>query len=311
MGKLLKIGVALGGGGARGLAHLGVLHALDLEGIPIDLIAGTSMGAIVGGVYALEPQGDRAFEHFQRYLESEEFQKTNPEFLHEYIKPSLEGIFHRFTTFIRRGYFYTQSLTRKAPISEESFSENINFLIGPVMIEETRIPLAVVALDLKTGREVVLKQGSLRKAVGASSAIPGILPPVEIDGQQLVDGGWIDRVPVAPLRQMGADLIIAVDVAEELQDTSSLETGLDIVLRTYDICQHALCEMQLREADVVLRPDVAGIHWSDFGHLQECLQAGEKVVADQIEEIRTKIKSRTLNKRLKKILSILPLMPKK
>ena len=138
-------------------------------------------------------------ERFRRYLESEEFQKTNPEFLHEHdyeLKPTLEGIFHRFASFIKKGFFYTQSLTKRAPISEEDFAENINFLLEPVAIEKARIPLAVVALDLKTGAEVVLKEGPLRKAVSASCAIPGILPPVVIGNWHLVDGGWVNRVPV-------------------------------------------------------------------------------------------------------------------
>ena len=304
MGKLFKIGVALGGGGARGLAHLGVLCALEREKIPIDLMAGTSMGAIVGGVYALDPRCDIVIERFRRYLESKEFQKTNPEFLHEHdyeLKPTLEGIFHRFATFIKRGYFYSQSLTKSAPISEEDFAQNINFLLEPVVMEKTQIPLSVVAVDLKTGKEVVLKEGSLRKAVSASSSIPGILPPIIIGDWHLVDGGLIDQVPVRPAREMGADLVIAVDVGENLDGNhKEFDTGFDIVLRTQDICQRALSELQMKEADVVLHPDVSGIHWSDFGHLDDCLQAGETVVKQKLDEIRSRIR----RKKLKKILCL-------
>ena len=168
---------------------MGVFCALEREKIPIDLMAGTSMGAIIGGVYAQNPRCDLVIERFRRYLESKEFQKTSPEFLHEHdygLKPSLGGIFQRFASFIQKGYFYSQSLTRRAPISEEDFSQNINFLLEPGNIEKTQIPLAVVAADLKTGKEVVLREGPLRKAVSASSALPGILPPVIIGGWQLV-----------------------------------------------------------------------------------------------------------------------------
>lgn len=300
MSKLFKIGVALGGGGARGLAHLGVLSALERENIPIDLLAGSSMGALVGGVYALHPRIEFVVEQFRRYLESKEFQKTNPEFLHEHdygSKPYLEGIFHRFAAFIRKGYFYSQSLTRKAPVSEENFAENINFLLDSVGIEETQIPLSVVTLDLKTGKEVVLREGSLRKAVSASCAIPGILPPVGMKEWQLVDGGMIDQVPVWPLRGMGADLVIGVDVAEDLATDQEFDTGFDIVLRTFDICQRALSEFQIKEADVILRPDVSWIHWSDFGHFNECMKAGEKAVEENLEVIRSKIR----NEKWKKI----------
>jgi NTE family protein len=283
------------------LAHLGVLCALEREKIPVDLIAGTSMGALVASVFALSPSCDMVIERFRRYLESKEFQKTNPEFLHEHeydLKPTLEGIFHRFATFIKKGFFYSQSLTTRAPISEENFIQNINVLLENVTFEETRLPLAVVALDLKSGKEVILREGALRKAVSASCAIPGILPPVNIGEQELVDGGWVNRVPVGPARHMGADLVIAVDVAEELDHPGDLDTGLDIVLRTYDICQYTLTQWQLRDADVVLRPDVSGIHWSDFGHLEDCLQAGQEAVREKIKEIRNRIRW----KKLKKIL---------
>ena len=299
MGKLLKMGIALGGGGARGLAHLGVLCALEREKIPIDLLAGTSMGALVGGAYALTPRCDFLVERFRRYLESKEFQKTNPEFLHEHdyaFMPSLGGIFHRFASFIKKGFFYSQSLTKKAPISEEDFAQNVNFLLEDVAIEKTQVPLAVVAMDLKSAREVVLRKGSLRKAVRASCAIPGILPPVVFGDQQLVDGGWVNRVPVRPARDMGADVVIAVDVAEELQDFQDFDTGLDIFLRTYDICQRTLSEMQMKEADILLRPDVSRIHWSDFGRLEECLRAGETAVQEKMEEIRSRIRRKKITK---------------
>jgi NTE family protein len=299
MGKMFKIGVALGGGGGRGLAHLGVLCALEREGIPVHLLAGTSMGALIGGAYALNPRCEFLIERFRRYLASKEFQRTNPEFLHEHDykpEPTLEGIFHRFASFIKKGFFYSQSLTKKAPISEEDFAQNINFLLDEVAMEEIPVPLAVVALDLKSAREVVFREGSLRKAVSASCAIPGILPPVIIDDQLLVDGGWVNRVPVRPVREMGADLVIAVDVAEDLQDSQDFDTGLDIFLRTYDICQHTLSEWQIKEADILLRPEVPGVHWSDFGRLEDCLQAGENAVREKLEEIRGQIRRKKIRK---------------
>jgi NTE family protein len=301
MGKWFKIGVALGGGGARGLAHLGVLCALEREKISFDLLAGTSMGALVGGLYALTPRCDFVVERFRRYLESKEFQKTNPDFLREpdqETKPTFTGIFHRFATFIKKGVFYSQSLTRKAPISEEDFIQNISFLLDPVDMEKTQIPLAVVALDLKSGEEVVLREGSLQKAVSASCAIPGILPPVILGERYLVDGGWINRVPVGPLRKMGADFAIAVDVAEGVNESVDFETGLDIVLRTNDITQHSLSQLQLKEADIIIRPNLVGIRWSDFHRLEDSLRAGEDATKEKADEIRSLIRRRKLKKAL-------------
>jgi len=289
MGKICKIGIALGGGGARGLAHLGVLCVLEREGIAIDLLGGTSMGALVAGMYALSPRCDLIIERFRRYLNSKEFKKAYPEFLRPTILKSLkgyEGIFHRFATFIKKGIFYSQSLTGRAAISEENFSQNINLLLDDVDIEQTQIPLAVIALDLNSAEEVILQKGSLRKAVSASCAIPGILPPVRIDNRELVDGGWVDRVPVHVVREMGADLVIGVDVAEGLEDVEDLSTGLGLVLRTNEISRLTLTQWQLREADLVIAPEVSTIHWSDFGQVDECLRAGEQAAREKLGEIK-------------------------
>jgi NTE family protein len=304
MSRLCRIGLALGGGGARGLAHVGVLCALEREGIRIDLLTGTSMGALVASMYALLPKSDYVVQRFRRYFESKEFKRTNPEFLHlsnHEGAPKYEGIFQRFASFIKKGIFYSQSLTKRAPISEENFSQNINFLLEDIEIQQTQIPLGIIALDLKSAQEVVIREGSLRTAAKASCAIPGILPPVKIGERELVDGGWIDRVPVRPAREMGADLVIAVDVAEVLDETEEYNTGLGIVLRTNDISRCALSRMQLNEADVVLSPDVSEIHWSDFGHLDDCLRAGEQATREKLDEIKSLVKK----KKLKNILRVL------
>jgi NTE family protein len=272
---------------------------MEREGIAVDLLTGTSMGALVASAYALSPKCDFVVELFRRYLESKEFQKSNPEFLHFHDHeeaPRYEGIFQRFASFIKKGFFYSQSLTKRAPISEEIFSQNINFLLEDVEIQETQIPLAIVALDLKSTKEVVMREGSLRAAVMASCAIPGILPPVRIDDREMVDGGWIDQVPIRPAREMGADLVIAVDVSEVLDDPAELNTGLGIVLRTNDISRLALTRIQLKEADLVIHPDVCGIHWSDFGHLDECLRAGEHATREKLDELNSLVKRKKIRK---------------
>jgi NTE family protein len=187
-------------------------------------------------------------------------------------------------------------LTKRAPISEENFAQNINFLLDNAEIQQTQIPLAIIALDLNLAEEVVLRKGSIRKAVSASCAIPGILPPVRIDNRELVDGGWVNRVPVRPVREMGADLVIGVDVAEGLEDTEDLSTGLGIVLRTNEITRFILSQLQLKEADVVISPEVSGIHWSDFGHMDECLRAGEQAAREKLEEIKSLVKRKKIKK---------------
>ena len=297
MSRFCKIGLALGGGGARGLAHLGILQELERAEISVDFLTGSSMGALVAAVYAQDPSAARAVDRFRAYLASAELKKTNPDFLHSHNRdeiPRLEGMFQRFASFIRKGIFYSQSLTKQAPISEENFTQNINFLLNDNTLEETAIPLAVVALDLKSCQEVVLQKGSIRKAVSASCAIPGIMPPIKIQEWELIDGGWIDRVPIRPARGLGADFVIAVDVAEELDEDTDFSTGLGIVLRTYDISRCALSRLQLEEADLIVDPDVSKVHWSDFGHLDECVWAGAEAIRQKTEEIRRKIERKKI-----------------
>ena len=293
MSRFCKIGLALGGGGARGLAHLGILQELERAEISIDFLAGTSMGALVAAVYAQNPSAAEAVRPLPELSGQRRIQKNQLRFSPvpqpRRDSPRWEGIFQRFASFIRKGIFYSQSLTKQAPISEENFTQNINFLLDDKKLEETAIPLAVAALDLKSCQEVVLQKGSIRKAVSASCAIPGIMPPVKIEEWELIDGGWIDRVPVRPARNMGADFVIAVDVAEELDEDADFSTGLGIVLRTYDISRCALSRLQLEEADLVVCPDVSQVHWSDFGHLDECVRAGAEAMREKMEEIRRRI----------------------
>jgi len=295
--KRCIVGLALGGGGARGFAHIGVLRVLEQENIDVDCIAGTSMGALLGAMYAQSVNCDSVLERFRKYLQSREFQMTNPEFLQDSPfeeSSSRGGIFHGFASLIKKGFFYSQSLRKRAPISEEDFAQNINLLLEDIRLEETRIPFAAVALDLNEGKEVVLRRGSLRMAVSASCAIPGILPPIKIEGRELVDGGWVDRVPVRPAREMGANFVIAVEVAEGIHEAGDLATGLDIVLRTNEICQFTLGQLQLEEADIVIRPDLQGIHWSDFGRIEDCLRAGEEAARKMMTRIRDQIKKKKL-----------------
>jgi NTE family protein len=299
MMKICKVGLALGGGGARGLAHVGVLRAFQREGIEIDCIAGTSMGALLGAMYTQSLDCDAVLERFRKYLQSKEFRKTNPEFLQDSPfeeSASRGGIFHGFASLIKKGFFYSQSLRKRAPISEEDFAQNINLLLEDIRLEETRIPFAAVALDLNEGKEVVLRRGSMRMAVSASCAIPGILPPIKFEDRELVDGGWVDRVPVRPAREMGANLVIAVDVAEGIHEAGDLTTGLDIVLRTNEICQFTLSQQQLAEADIVIRPEMGGIHWSDFSHLDACVQAGEDATREKMPLIWSQMKRKKIGR---------------
>src|SRR5215831_15058128 len=201
-----KVGLALGGGAARGLAHIGVLKVLEENKIPIDLIVGTSVGALVGGVYAATRNAATTEKRFREFIFSREFKRARFEFLRE-SREARRGVMRRVVTLLKKGIFYSFTLAKTSWVSAEHFEHNINALLDDVAIEETPIAFRAVAADLLSGGPIVLRSGRLRAAVSASSAVPGLLPPVRVDGRLLIDGGWVAQVPVAPTLQEGADLV--------------------------------------------------------------------------------------------------------
>ena len=175
-------------------------------------------------------------------------------------------------------------------ISAEHFEHNINGVLDDVSIEQTAIPFAAVAADIATGREVLLQSGPLRRSVSASSSVPGLLPPVSLGGRMLIDGGWVTKVPVLPALRMGADLVIAVDVSREIEDTSGFHNGLNIMVRANAIKADALKEMQCRFADILIEPRAGHIHWADFSAVVEAVRLGEEATIQQIASIRRHLK---------------------
>jgi len=286
----LKIGLALGGGAARGLAHVGVLRVLAENEIPIDMIVGTSIGALVGGLYATTPDIDMVEERLVSFLDSPTFRANRFHFLRE-MRSEPMGWIGNIGRIVRRGIFIGSALSRTSFISAQQFERNITMLLDEVQIEDATIPFAAVACDLRHGEEVLIQSGPMRRAVSASSAIPGVLPPVVSDGRVLVDGGWSSKVPVLAAFKMGADAVIAVDISSELHDTRKLTRGYDIIVRASAITDSVLKRMQCRMADVLIRPQVGSIHWADFGRARDCMQRGVEAAESQIDEIRALLES--------------------
>ncbi|MGA1868570.1 MAG: patatin-like phospholipase family protein [bacterium] len=295
MFQRLKVGLALGGGAARGLAHIGALKALEESKIPIHYIAGCSMGAIIGGLYALNPNALSIEAQIQKYLADEVFIKTKMEFLQN---PGLEnggGFFYRFGKYIKKKVFYSLSLIKMAFISQEIVEENSRYLFGDNRFNDTKIPFCAVASDINKAEEVILTQGPLGKAVSASCAIPGIMPLQNIDGHVLIDGGCLDLVPIEPVRTIGARYVIAVDVSKKtVKEKGRYETSLDIVLRSGEISQSALFHCQLKKADFILRPPVSSIHWGDFSRSDEAIRLGYESVKQEIPRIKKALLYRRL-----------------
>ncbi|MBI4161402.1 MAG: patatin-like phospholipase family protein [Acidobacteria bacterium] len=286
-----KIALALGGGAARGLAHIGVLQVLEEEQIPVHLITGTSVGALVGGVYARTLSARLTREKFTAFARSREFRRSAFDFLRESRK-NRPGVLYSLKTLFKRGIFYGTSMTRASFISAENFEHNINSLVDDVDFRDAGIGFAALAVCLSTGEEVILREGSLRRAVKASCAIPGVLPPVEFDGRLLIDGGWLNKVPVLPAFRLGARAVIAVDISQDLEDTQAYRKGYDIMVRANAIRSVALKHIQCRFADVLIRPRVDHIHWADFSAVEEAVRLGEEAARQALPAIRTLLRRR-------------------
>jgi NTE family protein len=280
-----RVGVALGGGAARGLAHIGVLKALQNQGIPIHLVVGTSIGALVGGVFALLGDARKAEERIRRFVHSRDFRRTEFEFLKESRREE-PGLLYSVQNLIKRGIFYSFSMARPSFVSRENFLHNIYSLVEDVAVEQCRVPFAAVAADIETGEGALLSSGSLRQVIAASSAIPGLMPPIEMNGRTLIDGGWVSKVPVIEAFKLGADMVIASDISQELDDTRSLNRGLDILIRANAIRSDALKAFQCRLADSVIRPRVGHVHWADFVEALDLIDEGVRAAALKIPDIQ-------------------------
>jgi len=261
--KRKTVGVALGGGASKGLAHIGVLKALKEINVPIDFIAGTSMGALVGGWYALD--GDiSSMEDFVSALERKE-------------RKSLAKI----------------SLTKGRPrIKDEPVTAIIEKHFGAHRLENCKIPFWAVATDVKNGDEIILSEGKMTDAIKASTAIPIIFSPVEISGKTLADGGIVNPVPADVVRQMGADIVIAVDVSSRWFDVSSfsanflsLKTIQTVLYSLIAVFGYQVAKEKLKKADIVLNPPVLNYEWLDFREAEHIIAAGYKTAKDSFGKI--------------------------
>jgi len=158
-------------------------------------------------------------------------------------------------------------------------------VLPDIAIEDLPLPFAACALDLVSGEEVSLRRGSLREAVRASSAIPGLVPPVEHDGRLLADGGWVNKVPALHCYDLGADVVVGVDVSIRMQETRELKRGYDVISRANACTEWALRRLQLGLCDLVVRPRVGLVHWADFDRAEELVAAGRKAMAERLPEL--------------------------
>lgn len=250
--KRPKIGLALGSGAARGIAHIGVLKVLQEEKIPIDYIAGSSMGSIIGVCYA-------------NGLDLNMLEKL---FIH-----------------LKRKHWIDITVPGLGLIVGEKIKEIIRLLTHRKKLEELSIPTAVVATDLQSGEPVVFRSGSIEDAVRASISIPGIFEPVVINGRMLVDGGVIDRVPIGIVREMGADITIAVDVVPRVSQTQ-VKNIFDVIMQTLGIMEREILNQRIPAADLLIQPELSDISPSAFMRAKECIHRGEMAAKEQIPQLK-------------------------
>jgi NTE family protein len=251
--KIPSIGLALGGGFARGIVHIGVLKVLEQEDIPVRFVAGTSVGALIGAAYCsgitsheLEQVAARVrFRDLARWTVSRLGFATNL----------------RMLTFLNR-------------------------LLKVKTFEELRIPLAVTATDFASGEGVIFRSGPLADPVRASCAYPGVFLPVTVNGRLMVDGMLAHSLPSQPVREMGAERVIAVNLKARWANDDGPRHIFDVIGQCFSIAQKMNCEQSRHSADLIIEPDVTGYRYDDFEHSAELVRIGEAATRDRLPEIR-------------------------
>ncbi len=287
MGKKGKrIGLALGAGGARGLAHIGVLRVLEKEAIPVDLIVGTSIGALVGGAYASGMSPDELEKKVDEYLHSPEFQSSAMKAFESAHERGDMGLKKKIQSYLKNRFYVVQAMFKPGILSNEDFQAVINHFIPDIQIEETRIVFRSVATDLVTGEQIIFSEGSLRQAVMASCAIPGAVAPLR-DGEKILsDGGIICLIPISVARKEGADIVIAVAVDRDVSSEEELKTVVSIYHRVSEIMASKIEDYALMDADIVIIPEVGDLHWSNFSQAMNLIHEGEKATREKLDDIR-------------------------
>ncbi len=254
-----RIGLALGGGAARGFAHIGVIQVLEENGIKVDYVAGTSAGSLVAALYASGRNGAALASMADQMDESA---------------------------------FADWAFPGRGLIRGEALARYVRENTGGRAIEQMAVPLGIVATDLDNGQPILFQRGDPGTAVRASSAVPAVFTPVKIGTREYVDGGLVSPVPVRFARQMGAELVIAVDISA-VPDGAPTGDPMRMLLQTFAIMGKSINTFELREADVVLRPKLAGVSSADFSNRKRSIQAGREAMAAALPELKARILAKT------------------
>lgn len=257
----VKIGLALGGGAARGFAHIGVIKVLEAQGIYPDIVVGTSAGSVVGAMYAA---GNNGFVLQKMALEMDEST------ISDWSVP-----------------LFSKS---SGVLKGEALQNYVNKMVAQAPIEKLKKTFGAVATDLNTGLPILFQRGNTGLAVRASSSVPGVFQPVRINDRQYVDGGLVSPVPVRFAREMGADIVIAVNISST-PDSQAATSSLEVLMQTFTIMGQSLNHFELKSADVVIKPELANMKGNDFNGRNLAILAGERAANAVLPELKEKIKA--------------------
>jgi len=252
-----RIGLALGGGAARGFAHVGVIQVLEEAGLHPHYVAGTSAGSLVAALYA----SGKSSQELRRVADTMEEAEIT-----DWMMPILN----------------------RGALRGEALARYVNAQVGGKSIEQMKIPLAIVATDLRNGEPVAFRRGNTGSAVRASSAVPAVFQPVRIGDREYVDGGLVAPVPVKQAREMGANFVIAVDISSDPEGNPAGDT-FQILMQTFAIMGKSINTLALREAEFVLRPPLSGVKSADFSAQRRSIEAGRSAMQAMLPQLRSRI----------------------
>jgi NTE family protein len=257
--RKVKIGLALGGGAARGFAHIGVIKALEAQGIVPDIVVGTSAGSVVGALYAA---GNNGFALQHTAMDMDEAA------ISDWAMPFFSKV--------------------SGVLKGDALQNYVNKAVGNVPIERLKMPFGAVATDLNTGKPILFRRGNTGQAVRASSAVPSVFQPVKIGTHSYVDGGLVAPVPVKFAKDMGAEFVIAVNISTQTE-AQAAASSLEVLMQTFSIMGQRLNFFELKEADIVIAPALGAMGSSDFAGRNRAILAGEQAAAAMMPQIKAKL----------------------
>ena len=276
------LGLALGGGGARGAAHIGAIQVMHKAGIRPDLIAGTSAGSTIGAMYAATLDPFWVEERFRSFMHDKSFKMFNSGSLMD--GRNKETFLKKATLKVKQNYMVALGLNRSFVVKREALEQAIDFLVPIDSFSDLKIPLKILATNIQTGDDCIHEHGNLKDAVIQSSSIPGFFEPTYKDNMIIVDGGVTSPIPVSLLKTL-TKIVMAIDITNYTVEPMKNPNLIEIVRRADIITSMRLKEKISKEADILIRPEVLGLHWSDFKEFDKLIECGRLAAENTVQTI--------------------------